>query len=130
MKRSTKNSLLLFLVLGITVLLTACCPKCFIGSRTLESGFYRLDIDRMTGKDDLTMELTAGDMLEVQFETVDGSIYLEIKEPDGTILYAGNGKGVTEFAVNIAQSGTYAIHVEAHHAKGTINIQQKEVTLK
>ena len=51
---------------------------------------------------------------------------MEIKEPDESFLYAGNGKGMTEFSVNISESGTYSIYVEAHHAKGTVYIQQKE----
>ena len=36
-------------------------------------------------------------------------VYMEIKEPDGSSLYAGNGKGVREFTVNILESGTYSI---------------------
>ena len=112
-------------ILGLAVFLTACGRDCFAGSRTAEAGFYRLDIDRMTGTDRFTMELSAGDTLAVQFETVKGSIYMEIKEPDGSSLYAGNGKGVSEFTVNIPESGTYSIYVEACHAKGAIYIQQK-----
>lgn len=105
--------------------MTACGRDCFVGSRTVEAGSYRLDIDRTTGTDRFTMELRAGDMLAVQFETVKGSIYMEIKEPDESFLYAGNGKGMTEFSVNISESGTYSIYVEAHHAKGTVYTQQK-----
>ena len=112
-------------ILGLAVSLTACGRDCFVGSRTAETGSYRLDIDRMTGTDRFTMELRAGDTLAVQFETAKGSIYMEIKEPDESSLYAGNGKGVSEFTVNIPESGTYSIYVEAHHAKGTVHIQQK-----
>lgn len=50
---------------------------------------------------------------------------MEIKEPDGNILHAGNGRGVSDFTVNISESGTYSIYVEAHHAKGSVHIQQK-----
>ena len=126
MKRNNiATVLLLFFVLGSTVFLTACGRDCFVGSRTAEAGSYRLDIDRMTGTDRFTMELRAGDTLAVQFETVKGSIYMEIKEPDESSIYAGNGKGVSEFTVNIPESGTYSIYVEAHHAKGTVYIQQK-----
>ena len=70
------------------------------------------------------MELSTGDTLAVQFETVKGSIYMEIKDPGKTTLYAGNGKSVTEFSVNISESGTYSIYVEAHHAKGMVYIRQ------
>ena len=78
----------------------------------------------MTGTDRFTMELSAGDALAVQFETVKGSICMEIKEPGESSLYAGNGKGVNEFTVNILESGTYSIYVEARRAKGTVYIQQ------
>ena len=124
-QKSLTVTLLILCILGLAVVLTACGRDCFVGSRTVEAGSYRLDIDCMTGIDRFTMELSAGDMLAVQFETVKGSIYMEIKEPDESSLYAGNGKGMTEFSVNISESGTYSIYVEAHHAKGTVYIQQK-----
>ena len=124
-QKSLTITLLILCILGLAVFLTACGRDCFVGSRTAEAGSYRLDIDRMTGTDRFTMELRAGDTLAVQFETVKGTIYMEIKEPDGSSLYAGNGKGVREFTVNILESGTYSIYVEACQAKGTVYIQQK-----
>ena len=39
--------------------------------------------------------------------------------------YAGNARGVSDFTVNISESGVYSIIVEAHHAKGRVHIQQK-----
>ena len=123
-RKSLTTTLLILCIWGLAVFLTACGRNCFVGSRTAEAGSYRLDIDCMTGTDRFTMELSAGDTLAVQFETVKGSIYMEIKEPDESSLYAGNGKGVTEFTVSISQSGTYSIYVEARHAKGTVYIQQ------
>ena len=127
-QKSLTITLFTLCILGLAVSLTACGRDCFVGSRTAEAGSYRLDIDRMTGTDRFTMELRAGDTLAVQFETVKGSIYMEIKEPDESSIYAGNGKGVREFTVNILESGTYSIYVEAHHAKGTVHIQQMDGT--
>ena len=112
-------------VLGIAVLLTACGRTCFVGSRIADADAYRLDIDYMTGTDSATMELKANDTLAVFFEAVRGSIYMQIKAPNKTILYSGNGKDVTEFTANVSESGTYSIYVEAHHAKGRVHIQQK-----
>ena len=123
-QKSLTITLLILCILGLAVFLTACGRDCFAGSRTAEASSYRMDIDRMTGTDRFTMELRAGDALAIQFETVKGSIYMEIKEPDESSLYAGNGKGVSEFTVNIPESGTYSIYVEAHHAKGTVYIQR------
>ena len=127
-QKSLTITLLTLCILGLAVFLTACGRNCFVGSRTAEAGSYRLDTDRMTGTDWFTMELRAGDTLAVQFETVKGSIYMEIKEPDESSIYAGNGKGVREFTVNILESGTYSIYVEAHHAQGTVYIQQIDGT--
>ena len=127
-QKSLTITLFTLCILGLAVSLTACGRDCFVGSRTAEAGSYQLDIDRMTGTDRFTMELRAGDTLAVQFETVKGSIYMEIKEPDESSIYAGNGKGVREFTVNILESGTYSIYVEAHHVKGTVYIQQMDGT--
>lgn len=128
MKKPLTITLLILCILGLAAFLTACGRNCFVGSRAVEAGSYRLDIDRMTGVDRFTMELNVGDTLAVQFETVKGSIYMEITEPDESSIYAGNGKGVREFTVNILESGTYSIYVEAHHAKGTVYIQQMDGT--
>lgn len=126
MKRKALAILLVLLcILGAAAILTACGQTVFVGSRAAEAGFYRLDMERMTGTDRFAMELKAGDTLAVEFETVKGSVYMEIKEPDETTLYAGNGKGVSEFDVNISESGTYSICVKAHHAKGTVHIQRQ-----
>lgn len=118
-------TILLFSVLGIAIFLTACGRTCFVGSRTADTDAYWLDIDYMTGTDCSAMELKSGDTLAVYFETVCGSIYMQIEAPDKTTLYSGNGKDVTEFAANVSESGTYSIYVEARHAKGTVHIRQK-----
>ena len=48
---------------------------------------------------------------------------MEIKAPDGTTIYCGNGKETMDFTVNIPESGVYTVVVEARRAKGTIHIQ-------
>ena len=87
-----------------------------------------LDIEKMNGTDLHTLELNEGDVLQIRFETVKGSLYMEIKAPGGTTIYRGNGKVTTDFSVNILESGVYTVVVEAQHAKGTIHIQLKEET--
>ena len=77
----------------------------------------------MNGTDLHTLDLQTGDILKIQFETLKGSLYMEIKAPDGTTIYRGNGKETTDFTVNITKSGVYTIVVEARHARGTIKIQ-------
>ena len=132
MKTMTKRNKALLILLpllllgGIAALLFCSNQEGFTGSRVKNPDAYLLDIEKMNGTDLHTLELHAGDVLQVRFETVKGSLYMEIKAPDGTTVYRGNGKEATDFAVNIRENGVYTIVVEARHAKGTIHIRLKE----
>lgn len=117
---------IVLLVAGLTLFLPSCNREIFIGHDIKNSDLYLLDVEQMNGADSHSIELQTGAMLAVHFETVKGSMHMEISAPDGSCLYAGSGKGVTEFTVNISESGTYSIFVEAHHAKGIIQVQRKE----
>ena len=116
----------LLLLAGIAVFLFCYNLEGFTGSRVKNPDAYLLDIEKMNGTDLHTLELSRGDVLQIQFETEKGELYMEIKAPDGTAIYRGNGKETTEFAVNIRESGVYTVVVEARHAKGTIDIQREE----
>lgn len=131
MTKSKKTVLLvlpLLFLAGVAAFLFFYNQEGFTGNRIKNPDAYLLDIERMNGTDLHTLELHEGDVLQIQFETVKGSLYMEIKAPDGTTIYRGNGKETTDFTVNIRESGVYAIVVEARHAKGTIHIQLKEET--
>ena len=127
----TKKSKAVFIVLtllilaGAAVFLLCTNQENFTGSRVKNPDVYLLDIEKMNGTDLHTLELHEGDVLQIEFETEKGELYMEIKAPDGTAVYRGNGKKTTEFAVNIRESGVYTIVVEARHAKGTIHIRRK-----
>ena len=95
----------------------------FNGSRVKNPDAYLLDIEKMNGTDMHTLELQESDVLHIRFETVKGSLYMEIKAPDGTAIYCGTGKENTDFTVNIRESGVYTIAVEARRARGTIHIR-------
>ena len=116
----------LLLLAGIAVLLSCCNQEGFTGSRVKNPDAFLMDIEKMNGTDLHTLDLHRGDVLQVRFETVKGSMYMEIKAPDGTTVYCGNGKETTDFTVNIPESGIYTIVVEARHAKGTVHIQLEE----
>ena len=114
------------LLVGAAVFLFCYNQEGFTGSRIKNPDAYLLDIERMNGTDLHTLELHGGDALQIRFETVKGSLYMEIKAPDGSVVYQGNGKETTAFTVNIPESGIYTIAVEARQAKGVIHIQLKE----
>ena len=116
-------ALLLLLLAGIAAFLFCYNQEGFTGSRVKNPDAYLLDIEKMNGTDLHTLELSRGDVLQIQFETEKGELYMEIKAPDGTDVYRGNGKEATDFTVNIRESGVYTVVVEARHAKGTIHVQ-------
>ena len=116
-------ALLLLLLAGIAAFLFCYNQEGFTGSRVKNPDAYLLDIEKMNGTDLHTLELSRGDVLQIQFETEKGNLYIEIKAPDGTAVYRGNGKETTDFTVNIRESGVYTVVVEARHAKGTIHVQ-------
>ena len=125
-----KKSTLVFLILlplllpaGRAAFLSCNNQQSFSGSRVKNPDAYLLDIQRMHGTDLHTLELHRGDVLQIRFETIKGSLHMEVNAPDGTTIYRGNGKGVTEFTVTIPEDGVYPVVVAARHAKGTIEMQ-------
>ena len=129
-----KKSKAVFIVLTLLILarvdvfLLCTNQEGFTGSRVKNPDEYLLDIEKMNGTDLHTLELREGDTLQIEFETGKGELYMEIKAPDGTAIYRGNGEETTEFAVNIRESGVYTVVVEARRAKGTIHVQLEEET--
>ena len=113
----------LLILAGVAIFLFCYNLEGFTGSRVKNPDAYLLDIEKMNGTDLHTLELSRGDVLQIQFETEKGNLYMEIKAPDGTAVYRGNGKETTDFTVNIRESGVYTVVVEARHAKGTIHVQ-------
>ena len=125
-KTGNKIKLLIgLMLLGITLAVFLTCNHQieFTGNRIKNPDAYLLDAEKMNGTDQHTLDLQKGDVLQVSFQTARGSMHMEIKAPDGTAIYSGNGKEATGFTINIPQSGTYIIQVEARQAKGTIHIQ-------
>ncbi|MDD6036634.1 MAG: hypothetical protein PUC30_10680 [Lachnospiraceae bacterium] len=126
MMKSKVKILIVFVILltaGIVAVLFCSNQEGFTGSRVKNPDSYMLDIERMNGTDLHALDLQTGDVLQIRFETVKGSLYMEIHAPDGTVIYRGNGKEITDFTVNIQENGVYTILVEARKAKGSIHIQ-------
>lgn len=73
----------------------------FTGNRIKNPDRLYMDISYMNGKAEHNLYLKQGDVLSVIFETTDGKLTIEIKDPNGEVFYSGNGKDVTEFTLNV-----------------------------
>lgn len=121
-------------VIPALVLLTAAAAlillqgrEAFVGERRAEPDAYLLEIRQMTGTDEHTLTLQAGETLHIRFTCTSGSLRLDITAPDGSALYSGNGQAVTRFTIAAPTSGAYTLAVTARRAAGTIQIQTKEI---
>lgn len=114
----------LLIISVLSVLLISCNRTEFDGTRVANPDSYRLDIEQMNGTDTHALELNAEDALTIHFETEHGELHMEIKAPDGTLIYTGNGEEATDFTVNISENGEHSVFVEAKGARGKISIQR------
>ena len=122
-------ALALLMLAGVAGALFRWNQEGFTGSRVKNPDAYLLDIEKMNGTDLHTLELQKGDVLQIQFETEKGELYMEIKVPDGTAIYRGNGKETTAFTVTVPEDGAYPVVVVARHAKGILHVQLQEETI-
>lgn len=120
MKKAMKILIIILASIGVAAAFFRYNQEGFTGNRVKNPDSYLLEIKSMNGTDLHTLDLQTGDVLKIQFETLKGSLYMEIKAPDGTTFYLGNGKETTNFTVNITESGVYTIVVCARHAKGGV----------
>lgn len=123
LKRAALAGLCLLLLAAAAAVLFLSNQEGFTGNRVKNPDAYLLDIEKMNGTDLHTLELQEGDALHIRFQTEQGSLYLEIKAPDGASVYRGNGQDVTDFTVNVPEDGVYTILVEARRARGRIQIR-------
>ena len=119
-------AVILVLITGIVSSLIYYNRGRFYGYLESNSDFYISEFEIMNGSDYHTLELKKGDTLLVHFETEKGALNIKIDAPDGGEIYSGSGKDVTDFNINIHESGTYTVYVKANHARGKIYIQKSE----
>lgn len=110
------------------IFLTGCGVSCFTDNYVVTNNVLQLDINCMKEIDKFTMECTTNETMKIQMAVMKGSICMEVKEPDGDTLYAGNGNTVSDFTVTISEPGVYSIILKAPYGKGTVRIQRMNNT--
>lgn len=124
--KETKWSILSFLLCIFCpgIFLTGCGLTVFTDNYVVTNNVLQLDIDCMREIENYTMECNTHETMKIQMTVMKGSIYMEVKEPDGDTLYAGNGNTVSDFTVTISEPGVYSIILKAPYGKGAVRIQR------
>ena len=118
------NAIVFLIAVAVVMLFGVSCSRSsFSGSVVKNPDSFTLDIEKMNGVDSHKLELSAGDVLDVHFETVKGKLYMKITSNGGAVLYEGNGDGAADFELNVSESGEYTIEVEGHQAAGKISVK-------
>lgn len=128
MKKHYKIYLIIFVILiiiGLSFFITKYNQKTFVGERIKNPDSYLLDIKKMNGSDNHSMDLKKGTSLKISFETYKGSLNLKIVNQKNEIVYEGNGKVATNFTIDLPNDDSYTFFVKAKWAKGYINISVK-----
>ena len=114
-------------ILGALVLLTIESEyPTFVGNRIKNPDAYLLTFDKMNGTDSHDMELKSGDVLEVYLEPLGGTLDVKVGMEGCKSIYQANDASKGEFKLNITESGTYTISIDAKKAKGTANFTVKK----
>ena len=119
-----KNLLILFVCLAAVLLILQFRPNgpAFEGKVEKTDTTYALNLTRLNGKDSHTLSMAEGSAMKVHFETTGGSLSLFITAPDGSTFYEGNGKGLTDFVLNVTEGDEYTITVEGKDGQGSLRI--------
>ena len=128
MKKHYKIYLIIFVILiiaGLSFFVIRYNQKTFVGERIKNPDSYLLDIRKMNGSDNHSMDLKKVASLKISFETYKGSLNLKIVNQKNEIVYEGNGKVATNFIIDLPSDDSYTFFVKAKWAKGYINISVK-----
>ena len=128
MKKHYKIYLIIFVILiiaGLSFFVIRYNQKTFVGERIKNPDSYLLDIRKMNGSDNHSMDLKKSASLKISFETYKGSLNLKIVNQKNEIVYEGNGKVATNFIIDLPSDDSYTFFVKAKWAKGYINISVK-----
>lgn len=125
MKKLGKG-LLLAAAVALGLLILTRQLSVFQGSRQADAQGLALEYAIFHGTETHTLELEAGDTLEVETVDTEGSVDLSISQQEGKPVYTGKGLPTGRFQVGISKPGRYIVTVAGHWASGGIWVEKAE----
>jgi hypothetical protein len=100
--------------------LSGCQQVNFDGSRTSNEDQYIIEYRVLNKTDSAELQLSAGDVVDVEIVANSGKVDVLVKHSDGTEIYRGNDATTGSFKLDIAKAGTYQFSVSGDNANGSV----------
>ncbi len=108
--------------LCLMLCLTGCQQVTFDGSRTSNEDQYIIEYNVLNKTDSAELQLSEGDVADVEIISNSGKVDVLIMHSDGTEIYRGNDAKTGSFKLNITKAGTYTISVSGVNANGSVRV--------
>lgn len=108
------------LSLLLVILMTACMPSRFDGSRTGNDSQFIMEYRIFDGTDAQTLQLKEGESIDVAIVNTSGTLEIVIRSQDDKILYENDDVSTGSFQIEVKETGKYTITVTGTQAKGSV----------
>lgn len=100
--------------------LSGCQQVTFDGSRTSNENQYIIEYRVLNKTDSAELQLSEGDVVNVDIVSNSGKVDVMAKHSDGTEIYRGNNAITGSFKLEITRAGTYTFTVSGDNANGSV----------
>lgn len=124
-----KKKHIILILASVCMMLTACAKveTKFDGSRTGNESQLIMDFKVMNTTDSQLLELEENDIVDVEIISNSGSIYAEVTDEDGGVIYDVTvGSDEHSSQITIPESGTYCVSVTGEKAQGCVSFIKAE----
>lgn len=124
MKKATKRKIILSGILFNMILVFTACglgnKETFVGEEIADTDFYDVDFEQMNSTHSHSIDMDAGESIEVKIIRKSGKISVQIYNEDDQSVYKGDDVTDAEFEIQINEKGTYRLCVSGKDAKGHV----------
>lgn len=108
--------------LVLVVSLAGCITPTFNGSRTGNDDRLIMSYSILNTTETQHLNLEAGDVLDVEVTSDEGSVSLVVQKQGSNPVYEGENLPTGSFQIEIEEAGIYRAAVTGDHARGGISI--------
>ena len=112
----------------ILLVLGACSPTDFDGSRTGNESQLIMEYKVLNTTDSQVLELQEGDYVDVVVTSTSGKIDILLQKEGDDPIYRGVDIPTSTFAIRVPKTGSYNASITGDNASGSVSIIKREGT--